>query len=276
MSAKKNPLADEALALYESGKKLVEIAAMLGVPDGTVRRWKNTYKWGNERSECESERSARKKLPRQQAPEDGTEETFVNDELTGKQQLFCVYYVRTFNATQSYQKAYGCSYETAMTNGCRLLGNAKVRAEINRLKEIKRQQIVVDEDDIVELQMRIAGADMGNYVRFGEDGVKLAESGNVDTQLIQEVKEGKAGVSIKLSDRQKAINWLSKHFTMHPDDKYKAEYDRKRAALDDNTADMLIENMKTITDILQHPAADRTIEDFEGEGGDHEQTGAAK
>jgi len=52
-----------------------------------------------------------------------------------------------------------------------LLTNDKVRAEIKRLKEIKRQQIVADADDIVELQMRIAFADIGNYVSFGQKEV---------------------------------------------------------------------------------------------------------
>ena len=104
-----------------------------------------------------------------------------------------------------------------------------IRTEIERLKELKRQQIMIGENDIVELQMRIACADMGDYVSFGSRGVELHESGSTDTQLIQEVKEGKSGISIKLSDRQKAIDWLTKFFLMHPESKYKAEYERRRA-----------------------------------------------
>lgn len=151
--------------------------------------------------------------------------------------MFCIYYIRTFNAAQSYQKAYGCSYISALANGPRLLGNDKVRAEIERLKEIKRQMIVAGAEDIVELQMRIAFSDMGEYLSFGQEPdakgnvnvVRLSESSEVDTQLIREVKQGKEGISIKLADSQKAIYWLSKYFTMHPDDKYKAEFERKRA-----------------------------------------------
>ena len=88
---------------------------------------------------------------------------------------------------------------------------------------------MISEDDIVELQMRIAGADMGNYVSCGAAGVILQKSELTDTQLIQEVKEGKNGISIKLSDRQKAIDWLTKYFLMHPESKYKAEYERRRS-----------------------------------------------
>lgn len=51
----------QAEELYRSGLKLVEIASRLGLPEGTVRRWKCTHKWGSERSDHKSERSGRKK-----------------------------------------------------------------------------------------------------------------------------------------------------------------------------------------------------------------------
>lgn len=51
MPKAKNAKADEALGLYLQGLKLIEIAERLEVPPGTIRRWKNTYKWDNERSD---------------------------------------------------------------------------------------------------------------------------------------------------------------------------------------------------------------------------------
>ena len=51
MPKAKNAKADEALGLYLQGLKLIEIAEKLDVPPGTIRRWKNTYKWDNERSD---------------------------------------------------------------------------------------------------------------------------------------------------------------------------------------------------------------------------------
>ena len=53
-----------------------------------------------------------------------------NTDLTDKQQLFCIYYIRCFNATKAYQKAYGSDYTTAMVNGHQLLRNTKVKDEI--------------------------------------------------------------------------------------------------------------------------------------------------
>lgn len=258
MAAKKNPLSDKAYELYKQGMKLVDIAAELEVPPGTVRRWKSTHGWDGERSECDtskkSERSGKKRTEKKPTIDDGTRETLQNEDLTAEQQMFCIYYSRTFNAAQSYQKAYGCSYQTAMVEGCKSLRKPKVRAEIERLKEIKRQQIVTGTEDVVELQMRIAFADIGNYISFGRENVqvmgafgpvkdpdtkqyltkevntvRLSDSNNVDTQIIQEVKQGKDGVSIKLADKQKAFGWLTKYFLMHPESKYRAEYERRRA-----------------------------------------------
>ena len=283
MAARKNPLADRAYELYKGGMKLVDIADQIGCSPATIRTWKNRYKWDNGGSETFQKKSetkrnvSKKKIRDETTLDDGTKETLQNDDLTPEQQMFCIYYSRTFNAAQSYQKAYGCSYESAIANGSRLLTNDKVRAEIKRLKEIKRQQIVADADDIVELQMRIAFADIGNYVSFGQKEVTdiatdetymvsvvdLKESKNTDTQLIQEVKRGKDGVSVKLADKQKAIDWLSKYFLLHPDDKYKAEFDKKRAEVKDDTGVQILQNMQTIADILQYPVANRSISDLE-------------
>lgn len=45
MPKARNSKVDEALALYRQGLKLIEISRKLDIPEGTVRRWKCTYKW---------------------------------------------------------------------------------------------------------------------------------------------------------------------------------------------------------------------------------------
>ncbi|ADZ82546.1 phage terminase small subunit [Cellulosilyticum lentocellum] len=64
MARAPNPKAQEAEVLFRKGMKLVEIASQLNLPDGTVRRWKSTYKWDNERSENKSERSHKRGAPK--------------------------------------------------------------------------------------------------------------------------------------------------------------------------------------------------------------------
>ena len=247
MAAKKNPLADKAYELYKNGTKLVDIADQLGKPEGTIRRWKKTYDWDSERSDSkanESERSEKKKRTVQIVADEGTKETLENADLTAEQQMFCIYYSKSFNATQSYQKAYGCKYQTAMVNGCKLLRITKIKKEIERLKEIKRQQILVGEEDIVELQMRIAFGDIGDVVEFGTREVDTGEStetinylqarpsGCVDTQLIRSITEGRSGLNVIMKDEQKAIDWLTKFFEMNPDDKHRKEFDKRKLELD--------------------------------------------
>lgn len=60
MPKQRSPDSYKAEEMYKQGMKLVEIASQLNLPEGTVRRWKHTYKWDNERSDKKSERSHNK------------------------------------------------------------------------------------------------------------------------------------------------------------------------------------------------------------------------
>lgn len=262
MARQRNPNRDKAFEIYKQHNgeiSLVEIASQLNLSDGTVRGWKSKDKWEqllNGTLQKNTERSKQKKSSKAKPVDDGTKETMLNENLTHEQRLFCIYYSKIFNATQAYLKAYRCDYETANANGSRLLVNASVKAEIQRLQEIKRQQIVASEADLVEMHMRIAFADIGDYLSFGnkqepillegipllkEDGavvtidrnyVDLKESSGVDTQIIQEVKRGREGISIKLADKQKSLDWLEKHFLMNPMDRHKIDFDKAKLELE--------------------------------------------
>ena len=52
---------EEARRLFDSGMKLIEISEKLGVPEGTVRSWKNRYKWNNATLQKKKRNVARKK-----------------------------------------------------------------------------------------------------------------------------------------------------------------------------------------------------------------------
>lgn len=242
--------AQQAKKLFLSGMKLVDISRQLDVPEGTVRRWKSTYRWESERSDKKSERSERKRAKNERKEKPIAEEirmVMENPELTEKQRLFCVLYVRCFNATKAYHKAYGCSYETAMTEGSSILRNPKVKNEINRLKQNRLNREMLDENDIFQKYMDIAFADITDYVEFGQEEVpvmaiygpvmvtdektgekvplkkkintvRFLESSDVDGTILTEVKQGKDGASIKLADRMKALQWLSEHMDMATDE----------------------------------------------------------
>lgn len=236
--------------------KLVEIASQLNLPEGTVRRWKCTYKWDSERSDKKASVRKKKENDKNAVAED-VEQVMNNPDLTDKQRLFCLHYVRCFNATKAYQKAYRCSYETAMVRGSEILRNVKVRDEIHRLKQNRLNREMLDEHDIFQKYMDIAFADITDYVEFGREEiqvmsafgpveikdpetgekvplkktvntVRFRESSEVDGTLIAEVKQGKDGASVKLMDRMKALNWLAEHMDLATDTQ-KAQIDQMKA-----------------------------------------------
>lgn len=248
-----NEKLEEAYKLYKAGMKLIDIANKLDLPPGTVRRWKSTYKWDeenqSERSDKKSERSEKNRKIKAVAEE--VNEVIENTELTDKQRLFCIYYVRCFNATKAYQKAYECGYTTAVTNGPALLRNARIKEMILQLKQERLNREFLSEEDIFQKYMDIAFADITDYLEFGTEEVpvmamygpvkvkdeetgeekqltkivnvvRFKESCNIDGTILSEVKQGKDGASIKLSDRMKALQWLSEHMDLATE-KQKAE-----------------------------------------------------
>ena len=219
-----NEKAEEARKLYKGGMKLVEIASQLDVPAGTVRRWKSTYHWDgehqSERSEKKSERSESKKNVTDKAVADEVKQVIQNTDLTDKQQLFCIYYIRCFNATKAYQKAYGCGYTTAVTNGPALLGNTRIKEEILQLKQDRLNREFLSESDIFQKYMDIAFADINDFVDISA-GFVTAKDG-IDGTIVSEVSNTQSGVKIKLADRMKALQWLADHMDLATE-KQKAE-----------------------------------------------------
>lgn len=61
MPRARNAKADEALALYRQGKKLIDIAKELDIPEGTVRRWKCTWHWDDEKGERSKKKASARK-----------------------------------------------------------------------------------------------------------------------------------------------------------------------------------------------------------------------
>ena len=224
MARSPNQKAEKARELYKGGMKLVEIASQLEVPAGTVRRWKSTYHWDseqqNERSEKKSERSESKKSVMKKAVADEVKQVIQNTDLTDKQQLFCIHYIRCFNATKAYQKAYGCGYTTAVINGPALLGNTRIKEEILQLKQDRLNREFLNESDIFQKYMDIAFADINDFVDISA-GFVTAKDG-IDGTIVSEVSNTQSGVKIKLADRMKALQWLTDHMDLATE-KQKAE-----------------------------------------------------
>ena len=276
MARARSPNRDKAFEIYKDHNgdiKLKDIAKELDIKDSQIRKWKSQDKWddklkgalpiskSNVTNSNKNKSNIKKDIKEPIAEE--VKEVLKNTELTDKQRLFCIYYIEKFNATKAYQKAYRCSYETAMVNGYNLLRNTKIKSEIKKLKQHKLNQALLSEEDIFQKYMDIAFSDIGDYLSFkkqrknkwtinsdGEDipvinpdtgeqdyfeynVVELNDSKELDTSILQEVSEGKDGVKIKLQDKMKALQWLSDHMNIATD-KQKAELEVLKAKVSKN------------------------------------------
>lgn len=215
---------------YQAGMKYKEIAAKYNVSLSAVKSWASRYwKVATKGKKLQPKikpvakkvaTSATKKNIKSKLLESVDD----NKNLTEKRRLFCLYYATSHNATQAYLKAYHSDKSTAMVNGSRLLRNADVDAEIKRLQEIIRIDMDIDVSDLIRYCLKIVGADIGDYIKFGTKEVETSvgnkikiniadfeESSAVDTSIIDEVKKGKDGISVKLADKKWAWEKLEKY-----------------------------------------------------------------
>ncbi len=173
--------------------------------------------------------------------------------LTAQQKLFVSEYLLDFNATRAAIAA-GYSKRTAYSIGWELIRKPAIQQELQRQTEGDVIRLGLNRERQLLEYMRIAYANVGDYVKFGQkevqvmgpfgplyekkddnDGdeggggnspapitkivnyVDFEHSEAVDTSLISEVKQGKDGVSIKLHDKMKALDKLDKYLDLLPD-----------------------------------------------------------
>ena len=238
---------------YLSGMKYKDIAAKYGVTINTVKSWKSRY-WKDKKGCTKKKRVAHKKVATNIAKKIINE----NEELDEDKQLFCIYYLKYFNATKAYMKVKpDVTYASAMVGGSRWYNLPEVQEEIKRLKKKMYAEALLDPQDIMQKYIDIAFADLNDYLEYGRElvpvmgpfgpitvkdedtgetielkkeinVVKFKESAFVDGSILSEVKQGKEGVAIKFADRMKALDWLSKYMNLATEEQ-KAKIDLIKA-----------------------------------------------
>ena len=94
--------------------------------------------------------------------------------LNEKQKAFANYYIESLNATESYAKAYECSYNTARTNGARLLAKANIKNYIDEIMSAKDESRIASQDEILQILTDIArGITEEEVVQFSQLGEEL-------------------------------------------------------------------------------------------------------
>ena len=130
-----------------------------------------------------------------------------------------------------------------------MLGNARIKEEIQRIKDAKIKQTMYSTEDYFQKMIDIAYSDVTDYLSFGQEEaqdkngntfmmnvINLKESCDVDGTLIQEVKQGKDGIAVKLVSKEFALKWLDKHYS-EATDLQKAQIEQLRAQTDKLKAD---------------------------------------
>lgn len=237
-----------------------DLAEKHEVKDSTIRSRKNREKW---------QRNATRKQSNEARKEKAKQPIIKNEDLTDKQKLFCLHYLKYFNATKAYQKAYECAYTTAMVEGHRHLRNPKISAEIDRIKEEQINELKLDVRDVLQKYIDIAFSDIGDYVERSEDGysVTVKHTEDMDTSIIDELSNTQNGIKLKLADKMKALDMLAKYTDLLSDsdrkqldqEKIKAETDFtelrakqiKGETKDTSLLDALIEGRKQFEQMMK-------------------------
>lgn len=250
---------DEIRKEFETSKiTLAALAEKHDIKIGTLKSRKSREGWSRDPTKKDATKKKKVATPsKRMQPKKESHLVIDNDDLTDKQKEFCLYYIKYFNATKAYQKAYGCAYTTARTNGSALLANTNISEEIDRLKSEQAFELKLDARDILQKYIDIAFADITDFVDFGQEKspeldhnlepmidengdeitysfsyVNLKNHDEVDGTLITEVKKGKDGISVKLADKMKALEMLSKYFDLLSDnDKKKLQEEKLRTEI---------------------------------------------
>ena len=117
--------------------------------------------------------------------------------LTQKQKLFCLEYLKDFNATRSYKQVYWVSQKAAEASGPRLLGNVRVS---NYLASKAQQKIEKAETGV-------------EFVLDTLNQVIQIWLGNKSVEL----EEGKPKKVLDLSNVNSALEKLGKYHKMYTD-----------------------------------------------------------
>ena len=149
---------------YELGMKYKDIAEKYGVSFNTVKSWHSRYGWV--RKGAKKGCTRKPKRVQQKTPTDAAINQLNNSNLKDKQKAFVLEYLRLFNASQAYINVYEVDYQTAKTNGPRLLRNAHVQKQIKRIREAKLKELAIEPLDLIEDVVKEAKADIGIYLNF--------------------------------------------------------------------------------------------------------------
>jgi len=141
--------------------------------------------------------------------------------MTAKRKRFVLEYLVDMNGTAAAVRA-GYSQRTAKEIAYELLRMPQVQEELSKRVADVAARLEMRIDDVVREYVKIARANITDFLSFGPDGVDLKSSSERTPEQLAAIAEvrmfagsdGKKSVALKLHSKTDALNALGKHLGM--------------------------------------------------------------
>jgi len=152
--------------------------------------------------------------------------------LTAKEEAFCYEYIKDLCAAHAADRA-GYS-ENSKVRACCLLRKPAIKKLIDELQKERQEKCKMTADQVLEEVRKLARSDINDYASI-QDFVRTEWQGKgkkkkavkviiqdvvfrpwmkLDTRPIESVKKTENGISIKMHDKMKALDFLGRYFKL--------------------------------------------------------------
>lgn len=163
--------------------------------------------------------------------------------LNERQKRFINEYIKDLNGTRAYRKVYQCKNdETAAVNASKLLSNPKAKEYLEMKLKDREKRLEITQDKVLKELAKIGFANITNFTDvvdipytvdkkdkegnvIGEEtkyykGLRLYNTEDItedELAALQEIKEGKQGITVKMHDKVRALEQIGRHLGMFND-----------------------------------------------------------
>lgn len=108
--------------------------------------------------------------------------------MNKKQELFCLEYLKDFNATRAYKEVYWVKQKTAEVQWCKMLSNPKVSEYLKSKAEEKLKKADVTAERVIQSLVEVANRCMQKVpvmMKWGVQAIEIIKDEDGNEQLAQ-------------------------------------------------------------------------------------------
>ena len=263
---------------YKAGMKYKDIAEKYGTTINTVKSWKKRYAWSREEDAHKTEKVCTQKRKGVHSEDDISWVEIEHEYVTDINRKPC--------SLEDLAKKYSIPIQTVMDQSAKGKWSDKRREYKEDTKKKALEKASDADADRIARLLSIADKaadkaeqaldELEQYVTKDKKKTRTVEYkdaaaiGKPTKEVIDETEHINIANGpvdrLGLSQVTAALKNIKEIYSLPvdlEDKRYKAEFDKKRAEVKDDTGAQILQNMQTIADILQHPVANRSIADLE-------------